>query len=446
MSAQEVLGMPDVLMYHTRYEPEYLQTLRLVTSSWIPSVHQIALAVVAETKASFEHLLHSLPHIRLEELRELDYNYYADEGEEDVDSDAWQHAAPAFNEATSQLQAHQGVILRAQCLLECELCCIGFEPQARALMHAGALTLLDCAWDADRLQEAIGVENLPEEYGLDIANHSDWWVGELQMNGRVRCLVDTDQETADLQSMCARFGLANHRLDGFVRESWLSATISVSARERAGLAAPEGCYTLKQLAEEAPEVLDQALRAEWHSRHSAAAKMRPVSWLERGLRKLGLEARSDSARQRECVASLDTMEDKVAETLRSAVWMHWLHDHTQGRYTRAVNRLVYVLEDIDGERLLYPGKPRDEHEPRLIRWTGMEFREAVNLVQLRPEFQMPDTIPWLPAPENKTDDAVVEAARALRACIRWGRAFLRVRALVALCRPLPPRAFIMGRQ
>jgi hypothetical protein len=179
-------------------------------------------------------------------------------------------------------------------------------------------------------------------------------------------------------------------------------------------------------------MLDTARKLEWRSRHRAAANARRRSWLELGLQQLGLEPRADFARQRECISAF---ESKVAATLRTAVWMHWLHSHTQGRYARAVDEYysaAYVDDPCDSdsdEYLMGYGGSRGRG-----RCIGMSYF-ATKSVQSRPEFQMPLTIPWLPAPGNNTDEALREAARAVRAYVRWGRAFLRVRAIVAPCRP-----------
>lgn len=162
--------------------------------------------------------------------------------------------------------------------------------------------------------------------------------------------------------------------------------------------------------------------------------MRRASWLARGLRQLGIEPRADSARQKESVgAPSESMEGKVAETLHTTVWMHWLHNHTQGRYKHAVNSLA--TPTAYEHRGSYSLNSRDGPRCGRRMYGGMGYGAAKALVQARPEFQMPPTIPWLPMQGNDTEEAVLEATRAVRAYIRWGRAFLRVRALVALCRP-----------
>jgi hypothetical protein len=476
MPALEVLGTADVLTHFARGHPEDLQTLRLVSLVLLPAVHQAALAVLVEAKTSFEHLMSSLPTVRLEELRELDFFFDTELDDDNELMESWESAERSYAEATRQLQAHQAVILRAQHLLEQQITCIGFEPQARALVHAGALTLLNCAFDADMVLGSIDVGNFPED-DLEISNHPEWWDNEAPfwVQGPIRELVDEEQKYADQRAMRARFGMGAPRLDGFMDHAWLLTAARVAARERAGLAAPVGCCTLEQLANEAPRELDRVRTAEWRLRHRLDAKARKLSWLALGLWQLGVEVRTDSVRQKECVAATyHSMEGQVGETLRSAVWMHWLHNCTQGRYRQAVHDLVYVIEYSDDEddvnldlgdgggpvrlhrmrRPNVPDGPAEDASPRAYhirspddpaevglprcghaRYTGMEFREAVDLIQPRPEFQMPDTIPWLPAPGNNTEEAILDATRAVRVCIRWGRAFLRVRAIVALCRP-----------
>jgi hypothetical protein len=53
------------------------------------------------------------------------------------------------------------------------------------------------------------------------------------------------------------------------------------------------------------------------------------AWLARELRRrLGLAPRADSFMQQQCVETLASMEAHVEHTLHTAVWMHWLHDHT----------------------------------------------------------------------------------------------------------------------
>jgi hypothetical protein len=434
MAALEVLGTADVLTHFARGHPELLQNLRLVSPVLHPAVHQAALAVVAEAKTSFERLLQELPIVRVAELRELDYTYGMDlsEDEDDGESGNWQCAAMSYDEANRQLHEHQAVILRAQTLLEWELWYIGFDAQARALMHAGALSLLDCAWDEDLLLESIGVDNLPE-FDLEILNLTEWGAGELWRNGTIKDLVDDEQEAADLRDMRARFGLESPRFNGFMTRSWLSATVGVAARERAGLAAPPGCYTLEQLVSEAPGVLDRARKAEWRKRHRADASQRRASWLARGLQQLGLGLEPDYYNYtllRDCRANFELMGEKVAETLRSAVYLNWLHYHTDDKYKRAVDQLA--KSSLHGDDCFCVDRAG---KTGVHLYSGVGGWAATVLLQSKPEFQMPANIPWLPAPGNQTDKAVSEATRAVRARILWGRAFLRVHAIVALCRP-----------
>jgi hypothetical protein len=444
MAALEALGTADVLAHLVRDRPWFLKTLRRVSPSLLPAVHQAALAVLTETKTSFERLLQSLPKVRMAELRRLNYTFDGphtddEEGwpqEIDEEDEDWHRAAAAFDEATRQLQAHQEVVIEAHALLK-KLVCICFEPAARDLIHAGAITLLIFAWDAEWLEDSLPVMSQPE-FELTVCDHKEWEENEPPITK----LINGRQKVTDILAMRARFGMGAPKLDGFIDSSWLAWAPSVAARKRAGLAAPRGCYTLKRLADEAPGVLDRARRAAWRSLHGAHAKARKASWLARGLRQLGLEPRADSAKQRECVASpFESMGDEVGETLRTAVWMNWLHNHTQGRYKRAVDNQAkasasayhYDYSDSDSDEYLY-----SQFGPRRGRGGyggGTDYREAVDSMQAMPEFQMPTTIPWLPAPGNNTGKAVLEATRVVRTYIRWGRAFLRVRALVALRRP-----------
>jgi hypothetical protein len=76
-------------------------------------------------------------------------------------SEIRRHAVMAYGEATRQLQAHQSVILRSKHLLH-RLSCIGFETQAHPMVHAGALTLVQCVWDTDLLERS-GLRTPPQE-------------------------------------------------------------------------------------------------------------------------------------------------------------------------------------------------------------------------------------------------------------------------------------------
>eukprot|EP00962_Isochrysis_galbana_P022275 scaffold6641_cov118-Isochrysis_galbana.AAC.1 len=113
--------------------------------------------------------------------------------------------------------------------------------------------------------------------------------------------------------------------------------------------------------------------------------------LDRGLAAIGLAPRSDSYWQRRALGSASFWRLNLAATLRSAAWMHWLHEHTHGRYRDAVEATVKSLAD-DAERH-YPGI----------------YAEASSLVQQRAEFQLPvDGLPWLP-PGETTEMALLRA-------------------------------------
>jgi hypothetical protein len=99
--------------------------------------------------------------------------------------------------------------------------------------------------------------------------------------------------------------------------------------------------------------------------------------------------------------------DKIAEMLHTAIWLHWSHNHTQGRYQRALDYQARPSYDYNCGRSAW-------HSYDGGRYAGMAYRAATESVRSRPEFQMPDTIPWLPLPSNNTEEAIVEAAWAVR--------------------------------
>ena len=107
----------------------------------------------------------------------------------------------------------------------------------------------------------------------------------------------------------------------------------------------------------------------------------------------------------------------LGKTLRCAVWMHWLHRHTHGKYMRAVDYEKDASRDSDSD---------SEYEGA----GGITYREAVDRVQALPRFQMPAAIPWLTPPHDRAEEVIEAAARAICAWMVWRRAFQRVKCLL----------------
>lgn len=305
----------------------------------------------------------------------------------------------------------------------------GFAAETRQLLHAAALTFRDCALEDGHVMDMIqslpcGVPPYDPYNPLSVSGYSAWLDIE-----RVDAWVDKRQREADERGMRERFGLGDRRLDGSVCSYWLQSAAAVAARAQAGLATPPDCPTMDDVAGQSVRVLERAREEAWHTRcrrRQEAAVQARSAWLARGLRRLGLFfSRADSFE--DCIKAFAPMQGKVAKTLHSAVWTHWLRNHTQGRYELAVRQAADAERDshYDAHPYRYYSE-EDEYRGRV---------EAECDVQAKPEFQMPSAIPpWLPPPRDQTDAAVAEATRAVHACMRWWRAFLRVRAVAALGR------------
>jgi len=174
------------------------------------------------------------------------------------------------------------------------------------------------------------------------------------------------------------------RFGGGEYHVFAAATVLAAFRDHGGL---------EQLAQRvwlgkkrARDVDEQALRQ---------AALERADRLDRGLSAIGLAARSDSCWQRRALGSASFWKLNLAATLRSAAWMHWLHEHTQGRYQDAVDDAVAELAD-----------DANHHFPGI-------YGEAIRMVQQRSEFQLPeDGLPWLGTAET-TAEALARAEHAV---------------------------------
>lgn len=151
---------------------------------------------------------------------------------------------------------------------------------------------------------------------------------------------------------------------------------------------------------------------------SQAAHVR-VTMLNRGLAAIGVPPRSDSYWQSRSVGSANFWKENLSRTLRHAARMHWLHEHTEGRYQAAVEDEVESLaEDA-------------EHYFRGI------YDEAVYTVQRRSEFSLPaEGLPWLTTGETTAEslaraEAIADPQQLQRKRRREGVQERRVEAKVA---------------
>lgn len=111
--------------------------------------------------------------------------------------------------------------------------------------------------------------------------------------------------------------------------------------------------------------------------------------LTNGLAVLGLQLRSDSE---VCNAYIQSGTD-LARALRTAAHMHFLHEHTNGAYSAAVN------EEVEGDAEHYG-----------FYYSGI-YRDATLCVQGRAQFRLPPVLPWL-SQFASTAEALDAALRA----------------------------------
>ena len=412
------LGDPDVLTCMARVAPVCFKTLRLVCRDIQAAANAPALGILAEARATFNRLMAEVHPIDVATLSKLKYEYAdcgSDSGSDsdgDSDGDSVRHS---YATASSELIEHQDSVWRARELLLDVQVRVGFLTSVRSILHAGALVILHVAWSAQDLDEQLCIAYPPR----DLLFVDRWEEGGFLEN--TSRLIDEGQRKADLQAMYGDISLDHSRRD--------KAAI-LTACKRAGVTAPLDCGCWDDLQRDAPRVIEEARRSreEFHQQAQRRARAqreeiararrtaRRTACLHHAIRQMGLEPRSDSALQRSCVASAHTMHQMLGETLRCAVWMHWLHTHTHGKYKRTVE---YEKDDYresycDGTSYrVYPS-----------------YREAVDRVQALPCFQMPVAIPWLTPPHNRLDEVTESAARAVRARMVWRRAFQRIKCLL----------------
>lgn len=411
----------------TRTADVSLKTLRLVCRDVRAAADVSALELLATTRATFNRLISEVHTLDVAALITLRYDYPS-ESESDQD-EIWDDVARSFDTASGELLTHQqGVELARDCLRDVRGR-VGFLSSARAFLHAGALLILRIAWSAECLHEELVIAS----FGDPDLKLDDFW--EADFRNSTSRLVNDEMREADLRAVYDRHGVSQE-LRGYVAKSWSDAAVIRTACERAGLPPPADCDSWDRLQHDAPSVVAQARRW-WTSNHQAVqrrareereevARARRRACLHHGIRRMGLNPRADSALQLSCVASVRLMHSTLDKTLRCAVWMNWLHDHTRGEYKRAV----------EAERDSHCG--RSDCDADYDGGGGITYREAVDLVQARPEFQMPAAIPWLPAPHNGVDEVVAAAVRAVHTRMVWRRAFQRIKCLLVFASAVGP--------
>ena len=327
-----------------RAAPVCFKTIRLVCRDAQAAANAPALEMLAEARATFNRLIAEVHPINVATLSTLQYKY-GDSGSEDSGSDSgsetWENVTESFDKANSELIEHQDSVCvwRARELLLDVQGRAGFLTSARSMLHVSASS--SCTLPGVRRTSA---PNCPSRTPPPDLSLMDYWEDNGFLKSTLR-LIDRRHRKADLQAVYAGHGISPE-LRAHIDRSWCDTAAILTACKRAGLTAPPDCDSWDRLQRDAPRVIEEARRS-WTQFHQhvqrrareqreEVARARRTACLHHAIRKMGLSPRADSALQRSCVVSAHSMHLILDKTLRCAVWMHWLHSHTHGKYMRAV--------------------------------------------------------------------------------------------------------------
>ena len=258
------LGDPDILTCMARAAPVCFKTICLVCRDAQAAANAPALEMLAEARAMFNRLTAEVHPIDVATLSTLQYEYSESGSDSGSDSDLdhpWERdtVEQSFDEANSELFAHQGSVWLARELLLTVQGRAGFLTSARSMLHAGALVILHIAWSAEDLRGALSIAYVPRDLSLD-DSWEDWRF--LVSTSR---LIDRGQWEADLQAAYARHGISPE-LRVHIDRSWRDKEALLTACERAGLTAPPDCDSWDHLQRDAPRAIEEARRG-WTLSH-----------------------------------------------------------------------------------------------------------------------------------------------------------------------------------